>query len=281
MVTYIKQYPLFKKFVYISLSFHIVLFLLLILSPKFPSLGKKKMIHYVSLHSSFPGGGGGGGRSSGGGPSAKMTARPTETREEVAETPPLERETLRDLTTPPKLEQQSLSSLRYPVENPKRESKSPSDKKAVIQKRDPSEKKPSDSTESGSEQGSGSGSGISLGVGPGSGGGVGFGSEFSSQIGLANFPYVYYLENMRGRISSNWLKTQVSSGMSDELFTIVRFTIYRDGKISIVDIEQGCGMRALDMAAVRAIQSSAPFAPLPDGYEEETLIMHIIFEHIK
>jgi TonB family protein len=86
---------------------------------------------------------------------------------------------------------------------------------------------------------------------------------------------------MIGRISSNWLQTQVSSGTSDELFTVVRFKIYRDGKISVVEIEESSRIRALDMAAVRAIQSSTPFAPLPDGYEEEFLIIHLRFEHIK
>ena len=279
MVTYIKQYPLFKKFVYISISIHVVLFLLMILSPQFPSLGRKKMIHYVSLHSFS--GGGGGGRSSGGGTSAKVQPKVSETKSEVTETPTPERETLRDLTTPQKLEQQSLSSLRYPVDKPKRESKPVTEKKATIQKQDPSAKRTADSTERGSDEGTVSGSGISLGVGSGSGGGVGFGSEFSSQIGLSNFPFNYYLENMIGRISSNWLKTQVSSGMSDELFTVVKFKIYRDGKISVVEIEESCGIRALNMAAVRAIQSSAPFAPLPDGYEEEALIIHLRFEHIK
>jgi TonB family protein len=210
-----------------------------------------------------------------------MQSRTNETEKKLAETPAPERETLRDLTTPQKLEQQSLSSLRYPVENPRRENKPPAKKKAVIQKQDPSEKKNADNKESGTEDGTGTGSGISLGVGSGSGGGVGFGSEFSSQIGLSNFPFTYYLENMIGRISSNWLKTQVSSGMSEELFTVVKFKIYRDGKISVVEIEESCGIRALNMAAVRAIQSSAPFAPLPDGYDEEALIIHLRFEHIK
>jgi TonB family protein len=279
MVTYIKQYPLFKKFVYISISFHIVLLLLLIFSPKFPSLGRKKMIHYVSLHSFS--GGSGGGSSSGGGTSASMKSRTNETTKELAETPAPARETLRDLTTPQKLEQQSLSSLRYPVENPKRENKPAAKKKAVIQKQEAPEKKPADNADPSSTQGAGSGSGISLGVGSGSGGGAGFGSEFSSQIGLSNFPFNYYLENMIGRISSNWLQTQVSSGMTDELFTVVKFKIYRDGKISVVEIEESCGIRALNMAAVRAILSSAPFAPLPDGYEEEALIIHLRFEHKK
>jgi TonB family protein len=281
MVTYIKEYPLFKKFVYVSISLHVILFLLLIFSPKFPSLGRKKMIHYVSLHSFGGGGGGGRGRPAGGGPSAKMQPKAAETKEEIAETPAEKPQTLRDLTTPQKLEQQSLSSLRYPVDKPKREKIPPSQKKTVIQKQDPSAKKPAGNTESGTEEGTGSGSGISLGVGTGSGSGAGFGSEFSSQIGLSNFPFDYYLENMIGRISSNWLKTQISSGLSDELFTVVRFKIHRDGKISVPEVEQGCGIRTLDLAAVRAIQSSAPFAPLPDGYEEDSLIIHLRFEHIK
>ena len=86
---------------------------------------------------------------------------------------------------------------------------------------------------------------------------------------------------MIGRISSNWLKSQISSGTSDELFTEVVFKIYRDGKISIVETERGSGIRALDLTAVRAIQSAAPFAPLPDGYEEEYLVIHLRFEHKK
>lgn len=278
MVTFIKQYPVFKKFIYISLIAHFLLFLLILSSPRLPSFGRKRMIHYVSLVSFGGGGGGGGGGSPGGGsaPAAKKT-------EELAQTPTPERETLRDLTTPPKLEQQSLSSLRYPVEKPKRQAKPPEKKKAVIQQQETPEKDTSGSSGSDTQEGSGSGSGsgVTLGVGPGTGGGFGFGSEFSSQIGLSNFPFSYYLENMVGRISSNWLKTQISSGTSDELFTEVVFRIYRDGKISVVEIENGSGIRALDLATVRAVQSAAPFAPLPDGYEEEYLVIHLRFEHKK
>jgi TonB family protein len=280
MVNFIRQYPVFKKFIYISLSAHILLFLLILTSPQLPSFGRKRMVHYVSLVSF--GGGGGGGSPRGGAPGGG-SAPATKKTEELAETSAPARETLRDLTTPQKLEQQSLSSLRYPVEKPKRETKPPEKKKAVIQQQETPANKSSSSTESGTKEGTegGSGSGVSLGVGSGTGGGLGFGSEFASQIGLSNFPFTYYLENMIGRISSNWLKTQISSGTSDELFTEVVFKIYRDGKISVVEIEKGCGIRALDLAAVRAIQSAAPFAPLPDGYEEEYLIIHLRFEHKK
>ena len=277
MVTLIKQYPLFKKFIYISLSAHFLLFILILFSPELPSFGRKRMVHYVSLVS-FGGGGGGRGGLPGGG-----SAPPVKKTEELTQTTAPARETLRDLTTPQKLEQPSLSSLRYPVEKPKREAKPPEKKKAVIQQQEIPENKKPGSGESGTQEGTGqgSGSGVSLGIGSGTGGGLGFGSEFASQIGLSNFPFTYYLENMGGRISSNWLKTQISSGTSDELSTEVVFKIYRDGKISVVEIEKGSGIRALDLAAVRAIQSAAPFAPLPDGYEEEYLIVHLRFEHKK
>ncbi len=275
MVAFIRQNPVFKKFIYISLSAHFFLFLLILFSPDLPSFGRKRMVHYVSLVS-FGGGGGGGSPGGGGQPTVKKT-------EELSKTSAPARETLRDLTTPPKLEQQSLSSLKYPVEKPKREAKPPEQKKAVIQKRETPANESSSPSESGAKEGtgSGSGSGVSLGVGSGSGGGLGFGSEFASQIGLSNFPFTYYLENMVGRISSNWLKTQISSGTSDELYTEIVFKIYRDGKISIVEIEKGSGIRTLDLAAVRAVQSAAPFAPLPDGYEEEYLVIHLRFEHKK
>ncbi len=281
MVTFIRQYPVFKKFIYISLSAHVLLFLLIVLSPRFPSFGRKRMVHYVSLVS-FGGGGGGGGSPRGGTPAGGPAPAPKKT-ESLEETSAPVRETLHDLTTPQKLEQQSLSSLRYPVEKPRREAKPPEKKKAVIQQQESPATKSSSRTDSDRQEGtgSGSGSGVSLGLGPGTGGGLGLGSEFSSQIGLSNFPFTYYLENMIGRISSNWLKTQISSGTPDELFTEVMFKIYRDGKISIVEIEKGSGIQALDLAAVRAVQSAAPFAPLPDGYEEEYLVIHLRFEHKK
>ncbi len=277
MVTFIKESPTFKKFVYISLSAHIILFLLILLSPKFPNLGHKRMIHYVNLISF----GGGGSGEPGGGTPRSSSPPAAKTSEELAETPVPTRETLRDLTTPPKLEQQTLSSLRHPVEKPKREMNPPEEKKAAIQKQEASAKKTSGETETGSTEGTGSGSGVSLGVGTGSGGGVGFGSEFTSQIGLSNFPYTYYLQILIDRISSNWLKSQVSSGTSEELFTTLFFKIYKDGKISIVEIEERCGIDVLDKAAVRAVQSAAPFPPLPYEYEEEYLVIHLRFEHRK
>lgn len=261
----------FKRSLVVSTSFHLALFLLILLSPYFPKSSKKGMIHYVNVIS-FPGGGGGG--SSGGGPRAE---------EKLAETAVPQRETLRDLTTPQKLQQESPTSLRHPVEKPKREKKPPSEKKTVIQKT----QKPSDSSSpksadgANSEAGSGTSSGVRIGIGSGPGGGGGFGSEFSSQIGLSNFPYTYYLQTIHSKISGNWYTSQISPGVIGDFHTTVYFKIFRNGEISTLEIKERSGIRSLDLSARRAIQSSAPFPPLPNDYEGDFLGIHLIFEHNK
>ncbi len=257
----------FKRALVVSISFHLALFLLILLSPYFPKSQKKGMIHYVNVIS-FPGGGGGGG---------------SRTEEKLTETAVPQRETLRDLTTPQKLQQESPSTLRHPVEKPKREIIPPSEKKAVIQKTQKSPESSSSKTSEGldSKTGSGAGTGVRIGIGSGPGGGGGFGSELSSQIGLSNFPYTYYLQTIHSKISGNWYTSQISPGVTGDFRTTVYFKIFRNGEISTLEIREQSGIRSLDLSARRAIQSSAPFPPLPSDYEEDFLGIHLIFEHNK
>jgi len=224
------------------------------------------MIHYVNVIS-FPGGGGGGGT-----PAAS---------EAIADTEIPERETLRDLTTPQKLEQETPSTMRHPVDKPKRETKPPAKKKAVIQK---AERKSSSTTQKGTSStapGGGAGSGVRFGAGGGQGGGSGLGSSFSSQIGLSSFPFTYYLQIIIDRVSSNWFTSLVDPGLRGTFQTTVFFRILRTGGISALKIEESSGVRSLDLSALRAIQSAAPFPPLPREYEDDYLGIHLIFEHSK
>lgn len=272
----------FKRAVYLSLTFHVAIFLLAVLSPRLPKPGRKEMIHYVSIVS-FPGGGGGPG---GGGPAGGG--------EKTVETPLPKRETLRDLTTPEKIQQEAASSFRHPVEKPKKETQPKSEKKAAIQKAKPITKQaasPPTSEEAsakGGEEGPGTGSGIRIGGGGGSGtgesgtgAGSGPGSAFSSQIGLSNFPYTYYLQNLINRISGNWFTSLVDPGITGSFQTIVHFKIHKNGQVSDLKITESSGIRSLDMSALRAIQNSAPFPPLPRAYEDEYLGINLIFEHSK
>jgi len=255
------QDPLFKRALIFSVSAHIILFIVLLLSPHIPKPKRKGLVHYVNVIS-FPGGGG------------SLTAA-SETQLEETALP--ERESLRDLTLSDRVEQDSPEALHFPTEKPQRDNTPKTEKKAVIQK--PPTKKTSDS--SSQPPGEGAGSGIKLGFGGGSGSGFGVGSEYASQIGLSNFPYTYYLQILHGRISTNWYPAQAVPGLTGNFHTTVLFKIFRNGRISTVEIMESSGVRALDMSAVRAVQNAAPFPPLPQDYEDEYLIIRLIFEHKK
>lgn len=259
-----KSNPVFKKAVVLSFTAHLAFFLFILLSPNLQKSSRGEMIHYVELIS-FPGGGGGGVGSSGGG------------EEKIAETTLPERETLRDLTTPQKLQQETVPALRHPVETPKKETRTKKEKKAVIQKQSTGTK----AAEAGSVKGKGTGPGSGIRLGSGLGSGSDTGSAFSSQIGLSNFPFTYYLQIIIDRVSSNWFTSLVDPGVSGSFQATAHFKIYKNGQISELKIEESSGIRSLDLSALRAIQTSAPFPPLPGAYEDEYLGIYLIFEHSK
>ncbi len=275
-----REFKAFRQALIISASAHLVLFIFILISPYIPTRSKKGMIHYVNVVS-FPGGGGGGGGSGALGPPPDKSTQ-SETLAETA-LPEPERESLSDLTVPKSLEKQE-PSLRYPVDKPKREKKTDSEKKSVIQKstKTPKAKSKSGKSDSGSGTVGGGGSGLRIGVGGGSGsGGIGFGSEYSSQIGMSSFPYTWYLQTLHSRISSNWFTSRIKTGLSGDYFTSVSFRIYKDGHISEPEILESSNVKSLDLSAIRAVRSSAPFPPLPTEYKDEYLLIRLIFEHTK
>ncbi len=260
----------FKKAIIFSVTVHVVLFILLLVSPYIRLPRSKKMIHYVNVFS-VPGGGGGGGAS-------ESVSLETPPQEELTETIVPKRESLQDLTTLQKMEEQNTSSLRFPVEKSKLEKAPPEEKKAVIQKQTkPTPKKP-EQTQSAATEGSGSGSGIKIGIGGGEGSGEGTGSEFASEIGLSNFPFPYYPPLITNRVSNFWVKSY--SG-AEELFTTVLFKIYRNGQTGDLRVVESSKNYNLDSTAIRAITLAGPFAPLPQAYAYDYLEIQLTFEHKK
>lgn len=257
----------FKRAIYASLFAHLALFLLILVSPTLPKSSKKGMIHYIPLSFVAPGGGGGGGGTPPAGPPAA----------------PPKKETLRDLTTPQKVQQEAKSSRRYPVEKPKKEPQQKTEKKAAITKPEPSppEAAKEGAASGGVTGGTGSGEpgmGTGLRIGTGSGpGGPGYGGSF----GLSNFPYTYYLQIITDRVSTNWFTSLVDPGVSGNFQTVIYFKINRDGQVTDLKIEEPSGITPLDLSALRAVKAASPFPPLPRDYEDSYLAIHLIFEHSK
>lgn len=265
----------FQRALYVSGGAHAALLLLLIVNPSLSKPEPKGQIHYISL--GLPSSGSGGNPGGGGmrGPASESST--------VAETP-LPRPSLRDLTTVEKFRPPTAeSSLRYPTAKTKRApSKSKPDKSAVITKPNPNAKTGrTGAAEAAAEKTGGSGTGLTIGAGaPGFGESSGLGG-YGDQIGMGNFPYQYYLQNIQDRISARWFQSLVDPGASGTYRVTVYFRIFRDGTISAIETKEPSGLKALDMSAVRAVTTAAPFAPLPPDYDEEYLGIILIFEHSK
>ncbi len=259
----------FKRALIVSAILHASLFVFIVVSPSLSRPQKTEMIYYVN----FLGGGGGGG--AGGGSTTTVIDKPQPIPA------PVKRETLRDLTVAQKVEPETKPTMRYPVDKPKRE-KTTTEKKAAISKPDPDKTSSTATTPPSGSQGAGYS--LKFGTGEGSGGGgigEGSGGGGGDPFGISGFPFTYYLSILSDRVTTNWFQSLVDPGVSGTFQTQVFFKIYRNGQISDLKVENSSGIQALDLSALRAIQTSAPFPPLPSEYDGQYLGLHLIFEHSK
>jgi TonB family protein len=87
-----------------------------------------------------------------------------------------------------------------------------------------------------------------------------------------DFTYGYYVDQMLAKISSNWARPPVGSGVEATLY----FRIQRDGRITDLSIARSSGINAFDLAALRAVQASSPLPPLPRAFHEDSLGVNLI-----
>ena len=104
------------------------------------------------------------------------------------------------------------------------------------------------------------------------GGGAGTGST----IDAVNFCCPDYIVLMIDRIRANWVRSAETTGTN-----IVKFTIQRDGRITDVVLEKSSGFQNLDLASQRALYATKTLNPLPDGYPNPALTIHLNFEYIR
>lgn len=94
-----------------------------------------------------------------------------------------------------------------------------------------------------------------------------FGATEVAGLDNPDFVYGYYLNQMLGMIHSQWNRPALGSGVE----AIVAFRVARDGSVSGLRISQSSGYSQYDLAALRAVQSAAPFPPLPQSYRHGSL----------
>lgn len=91
----------------------------------------------------------------------------------------------------------------------------------------------------------------------------------------ANFPYPWYITQVREALWNAWTGKMPSGG---DLRCTVRFSINRDGSVKGVSVEKSSGNRLFDNAAESSVESAAPFPVLPEDFYEEKLTAHVEFK---
>ncbi len=95
------------------------------------------------------------------------------------------------------------------------------------------------------------------------------------QTDFANFPYPWYITQVRNSLWSEWEKRRPAGNV---LSAVVSFAIARDGKIHDLEVEKKSGDETFDFAASSAVINAGPFAPLPMYYEKDELTVTVEFK---
>jgi TonB family protein len=90
---------------------------------------------------------------------------------------------------------------------------------------------------------------------------------------VSDFCCPEYLAQMRSQILRNWDSRQGAVGVVH-----LRFVIQKDGRIADISIQRSSGVQTLDLFARRALMLTK-LSPLPAGYDQPSLAVHLFFEY--
>ncbi len=93
-----------------------------------------------------------------------------------------------------------------------------------------------------------------------------------------NSEFAYYLAGVRAKIERAWSPPRGAAGRR-ALTAKVAFTIGRRGDVSAITLEERSGIGFFDQSCQDAIRRAAPFAPLPDGYGYDDMLIHFTFSY--
>ena len=104
----------------------------------------------------------------------------------------------------------------------------------------------------------------------------GFSTSASSIMDLdtTSFDYAYYLAIVRDKIGNNWVRTYTGRGKVK-----IYFKIMKNGEIRDAKVEISSGNEGLDRLALDAVLKSNPLPPLPEGFRENYIGIHIWFNY--
>jgi protein TonB len=105
---------------------------------------------------------------------------------------------------------------------------------------------------------------------------AGSGSVGTTAGGPFGNRFGYYEQLLRQRVAQNWRTETIPLQTAPTV--IVMFEIVRNGSIRNVRLLQRSGNPTLDYSCQRAIESAAPFPPLPQGFERDSAVIEFWFQ---
>ena len=112
---------------------------------------------------------------------------------------------------------------------------------------------------------------VPLGRPSGSPAGVG-----SLSLDVSDFPFTYYLKQLQQKVSEKWVHPARTAERG--LHVVVLFEISRDGQVITPTVEKSSGNHFYDQSALRAVMDAAPFPPLPQEFQAQSLRVHFGFD---
>jgi TonB family protein len=92
-----------------------------------------------------------------------------------------------------------------------------------------------------------------------------------------SFPYPWYMKLISDRLDKQWHPNDDALGTDCE----VSFVIGHDGQVSNIKVSHPSGDPFFDQLAQHAVSDSNPMPPLPSGYPEPKLNVHMTFKSRK
>jgi len=93
----------------------------------------------------------------------------------------------------------------------------------------------------------------------------------SVSMTLSNFPYPWYISQIRMALWRQWSARMPGGGGS----SVVVFSILPDGNITDLRTEESSGDAGFDLTALGAVKDAAPFPPLPTSFKKPFLTIHL------
>jgi len=88
-----------------------------------------------------------------------------------------------------------------------------------------------------------------------------------------------YFSKVRDRIKATWTYPSAAGARGIEGEVVVEFRVAKDGHLESADVRRSSGAIILDEYAIRAVQTAAPFPPVPDDVATETLTIDSTFRY--